>query len=106
MASGLFQLDVDLDFFPTLRLVESGLEYRESGRDSFRIVEGDPLSASVRSTWTIEVGRAEWRTRVETVSTLSADALAFLVTNEINAFEGDSRICAKMHAAVVPRENV
>jgi uncharacterized protein len=104
VGTGVVDLVVDLDFFPSLRLLENGLEYAERGRDEFRIVEGDPLSAHARSTWTIELGRGEWRTRVETSSVLTADAESFRVTNVLDAYEGNARVFSKTWAKGMRRD--
>jgi hypothetical protein len=70
----------------------------------YRIVEGDPLSATTRSERSIAIGRGDWRTRVETVSTMSATAGDYHVTNMLEAYEGDTRVFAKTWHAVIPRD--
>ena len=75
-------------YFGSVRIVGDGLELRERGRDTFAIVEGDPLSAEARSDWSTAVGRGDWRTRVETTSTMTADAEAFRVTNAARRLRG------------------
>jgi hypothetical protein len=106
VATGRWELETDLVYFGSFRLVESGIEYRERGRDAFAIVEGDPLSAEARSEWSISVGRGEWQTRVEASSKLTADAEAFRVTNALDAYEGETRVFAKTWAFAVPRDLV
>jgi putative CocE/NonD family hydrolase len=106
VARGLYELVVDLSYFGARRLSGSGLEYDESGRDTFTIVEGDPLSARARSEWSIGVGRGDWRTRVETSSVMTADASAFHVTNVLDAYEGETRVSAKTWHFSVPRDLV
>jgi uncharacterized protein len=88
------------------RLLDDGLEYREQERDAFRITDGDPLSATVRSDRTFSVGRGEWQTTVAVTSTMSATAAAFLVTNVLDAYEGDWRVFAKTWHIEVPRDFV
>jgi hypothetical protein len=88
------------------RLLGDGLEYREQERDVFRITDGDPLSAMVRCDRTLTVGRGPWRTAVRTTSTMSATAAAFLVTNVLDAYEGDRRVFTKTWHAEVPRDHV
>jgi len=49
------------------------------------------------------LGRGAWRVRVETSSTMSADAEAFYVTNVLDAYEGNTRIFTKTRDFKVPR---
>ena len=86
------------------RLLPDGIEYATTGQETFTIVDGDPLSASVRSERRIELGRGEWRTRVETISTLTADAENFHVTNTVNAYEGSTRVFVRSREFKVRRD--
>jgi putative CocE/NonD family hydrolase len=87
-------------------LDDGGLFYFPQARNEFSIVDGDPLSATVRCENTIVVERGDWRTRVETHSTMTSTRAAFLVTNELEAFEGELRIFAKAWTFEVPRRLV
>ncbi len=88
------------------RLLDNGLEFDYSSTDIFTIVEGDPLSAGVRCERTAKVGRAEWQTKVETSSHMTADAENFHVTNVLNAYEGNTRVFTKSWTATIPRDLV
>jgi putative CocE/NonD family hydrolase len=101
-----FDLGLDLCYFGSFRIEETGLEYSERGKDVFVIVEGDPLSAEARSDWSIEVGRNDWRTRVETRSIMTSDATVFRVRNILDAYEGSARIFTKTWNFSVPRDLV
>jgi putative CocE/NonD family hydrolase len=92
------------DSDPPRRFVRDGLELAEGGVDGYSIVDGEPLSASVTCEWTITLGRGDWRTRVETRTVVTADAEAFLVTNEVDAWEGDVRVHAGARTARIPRD--
>ena len=105
-ASGRWEATVDLAFFGSFRIVEDGLEYREQGRDAFSITEGEPLSACARSTWSIEIGRDAWQTRVEAASTMTGDAESFRVTNSVEAYENDTRVFARTWHFSTPRDLV
>jgi hypothetical protein len=83
-----------------------GLENDDMHTEVFTIREGDPLSASIRCDWTIAIGRGEWRTRIATSSTLSADAGMFYTTNTLDAYEGDTRVFAKTWSCAIPRDMV
>jgi len=88
------------------RLTGDGLEYREHERDVLHITEGEPLSAMVRCERTFAVGRGGWHASVRTASTMSATDTAFLVTNMLDAYEGDRRVFAKTWHSAVPRDCV
>lgn len=88
------------------RFVRDGLERGGSSTDIFTIVEGDPLSTEVRCERTTHGGRGDWRTRVETVSTMTSDAESFRVTNLVDAYEGDTRIFTKTWTFSVARDHV
>jgi hypothetical protein len=104
--SGRWEVAADLVYFGSFRLADNGLEYGERGGDRFAVVEGNPLSAEACSEWSIAVGRGDWRTRVETSSRMTADAENFRVTNSLDAYEGEMRVCAKNWAFAVPRDLV
>ena len=106
VATGRWELAADLVYFGSFRFAGDGLELSERGRDTFAIVEGDPLSAEARSDWSISIGRGDWRTRVETTSRMTADAQAFRVTNALDAYEGEARVFAKTWHFSVPRDLV
>lgn len=103
-ATGAVEIVNDLVYFHPLRFLDTGLEYVDRGRDVYRIVEGDPLSATTRSERSIAIGRGDWRTRVETASTMSATADDYHVTNTLEAYEGATRVFAKTWHAVIPRD--
>jgi predicted nucleic acid-binding protein len=80
------------------------LEDEHSDKTTYRIIEGDPLSASVTCEWMVRTGRGDWQTRVETTSTMTADATHFRVTNVLDAFEGNARVFSKTWHFTVPRD--
>ena len=88
------------------RLLDDGLGYREHERDVYHIVDGAPLSARVECERAFSVGRTDWRVTVRTVSTMSATASSFQVTNVLDAYEGDDRVFARTWNAEVPRDCV
>ncbi|MFN8486522.1 MAG: CocE/NonD family hydrolase [Caldilineaceae bacterium] len=88
------------------RLLPDGIEFDTIGNDTYTIIEGDPLSASVRCERSIQVGRGAWQTRVDGVSTMTADASKFYVTNTLDAYEGNTRIFAKTWTFTVLRDFV
>jgi hypothetical protein len=106
IVAGRWALAADLSYFGSFRIAESGLEYSERGRDTFTVVEGDPLSAEAGSSWSIALGRGDWRTRVETESRMTGDSDVFRVTNVLEAYEGNMRVFAKAWQSSVPRDLV
>jgi len=88
------------------RRLADGLVYEPRVTDVFTIVEGDPLSASVRCERSVAIARGNWRTRVEAVSTMTADTEAFIVTNALDAFEEDRRVFRRTWDARIPRDLV
>jgi hypothetical protein len=88
-----------------VRIGDSGLEYAEKGLVSYRITEGKPLSATAISTQSHLIARDDWRIRVETRSTLSATKDHFVLSNEIDAFEADDRVFARVWRTRVPRDH-
>ncbi len=88
------------------RLSASGIEFDAVSQNLYTITEGEPLSARARSTRTIQIGRADWRTRVETVSEMWADADNFHLTNQLAAFEGDAKVFEEKWTDAIPRDLV
>jgi hypothetical protein len=88
------------------RIAADGLESDDVHTEVFTIREGDPLSACIRCDWSIAIGRGEWRTRIATSSTLSADAATFYATNILDAYEGETRVFAKTWHRAIPRDMV
>jgi putative CocE/NonD family hydrolase len=106
LCEGRRELAFRQDYGGRRRLVASGIEFENVGWDVYTLVDGSPLSASVRCERTSSLGRNGWRVRVETVSTCTADATAFYLTNAIDAYEGDVRVWTRMSTGAVPRSLV
>ena len=102
VGSGRLEIVNDFDFFGCRRLPD-GLEYTEHARDRFTIVRGDPLSAKVECDWVMNVGRGDWRTRVEASASMTSTATHFLVTNAVEAYEGDVRVFVQTRTRAIPR---
>jgi hypothetical protein len=87
------------------RLIGNGVDHESIMSNTFSIVEGEPLSATARSDRSIELGQGEMRVRIETTSTMTSDANAFLVTNVLDAYEGNVRVFGKTRTFTVPRDH-
>ncbi len=88
------------------RRYPDGLEIESGGGTTFSIDEGDPLSAGVRCEHLAKLRRGDWSVRIETTSTMTANADQFLVTNHLEAFEGNARVFTKTSDFAVPRDLV
>ncbi|MGI8878007.1 MAG: CocE/NonD family hydrolase C-terminal non-catalytic domain-containing protein, partial [Candidatus Limnocylindria bacterium] len=89
-----------------IRMPSRGLLIEGNDLDVYTVVEGQPLSACCRAERTTQFSRPGWRIRVETVSTLSADAEDFHLTNTVDAYENGVRVFTKSWDRAIPRENV
>jgi putative CocE/NonD family hydrolase len=103
-ASGRIESVSELSYFGAFELPD-GLVYEESGQDGFSAVEGDPLSAEARSSWEIRIGRDEWQTRIVVASSMRADAEAFHLEDELEAFAGEERVASRRWTAAIPRDH-
>ena len=81
-----------------------GLVFDDRGRDTYAIVEGDPLSAEATSMWELASGRGDWQTRVEAHSRLTSDESDFHVTCSLDAYDGNVRVAARVWEAAIPRD--
>jgi putative CocE/NonD family hydrolase len=86
------------------RLLGRRLEFYSHSRDVYTIVEDDPLSARIRCERTMGLRRGDWSVRVETSSTMSADAETFYITNVIDAYEGHTRVFTQARDFKVARQ--
>jgi hypothetical protein len=79
------------------------MDYRSTEVVSVR--EGDPLSAFQQIRAVTEFQRAKWRTRVETESLMTADAMHFHVSNHMDAYEGETHVFSKSWNQAIPRDH-
>jgi uncharacterized protein len=88
------------------RLPDEGLERERLRVETCSIVEGDPLSASVRSESMLRLERDGWEIRIETRSHMTSEPDRFHLTNSVDAFEGSARVFANARTFTVPRDAV
>ncbi len=86
-----------------VRLMPSELVVGHWGRNTYGIVEGDPLSATVRCERTMEIGRPGWETVTEVDTTMSCDANAFHVVTTLKAHYGDELVAERNWRWSTPR---
>jgi putative CocE/NonD family hydrolase len=103
LATGAVHVEFDwIDHAHTLPA--SGTELSERNVAHYRLVEGDPLSASVAVEVDVGLARGDWRTWVMVRSEMTCDAERFLVTTELDAFEGSARRFARRWSHAIPRD--
>jgi hypothetical protein len=88
------------------RLKDSGIEMDDTHVTTYRIADGDPLSASVRVECSSALGRGAWRTRVQTDSEMTATTTEFVVEHRLDAYEGDEQIRSRSWSLRFPRDGV
>jgi putative CocE/NonD family hydrolase len=103
IGSGRLESVSEMSYFGSFRLAD-GLVYAERGRDSFSVLEGDPLSAEARSGWELEISRGDWQTRLAVESSMHADATAFHLEDRLDAFEGEELVCSRRWTVSVARD--
>ncbi len=101
-ADGLASLETEDDFGMT-RNAAHGLEIGHVVRQRFAIREGDPLSARHEARWLYELGRDDWRVKIETEAVMTCDAHSFFLERRIRAFEGDAVALETSRNETVPR---
>jgi putative CocE/NonD family hydrolase len=88
------------------RHVESGIEYGYTSNLIATIVEGNPLSARVRFERSIDLGRGDWRTRIELTNVTTGDRDTFRVAMVLDAYEGDTRAFTRTWNLAIARDLV
>jgi hypothetical protein len=105
-ATGEHEVAFEWDVGGHRRLVDSGIEMEDTNRTTYRIVDGDPLSAEVEVRCSSALGRGDWRTRVDTYSHMTSTATEFLVTQRLDGFEGDEQVYTRTWEMRFPRDGV
>jgi len=86
-------------------LQDSGVTYAGIGVDRFTIRQGQPSSARVESTYSIELSGTGWATRTEARTVVTATPTEFLVLATLEAYEAEARIFVRSWDAAIPRRN-
>jgi predicted acyl esterase len=105
-ATGTHEIRFEWDVGGHRRLVEHGTEMDDTNVTTYRITDGDPLSAEVHVRCTSALGRDAWRTRVETDSRMTSTATEFHITQRLDAYEGDEPVFTRAWDLVFPRDLV
>ena len=92
------------DDFGRSTSLEHGLTTWGRGRESYRILPHDPLSARQECHWSMETARGDWSTRTETYSAMTASATHWHITGRLEAFEGDAQILVRTWSKKIKRQ--
>jgi hypothetical protein len=72
--------------------------------ETYRVTSGDPASAEGHITYRQSMGRGDWSVRTETRSTLKLTPTEFLVTAELDVYEGDHPTFSTSESFAIPRD--
>lgn len=81
-----------LDDFGRTRDLAHGLETAMVARETWRVREGEPLSARGETHWTVELARGGWSVRTETFAAMRGDADVWRVEARVEAYEGGALV--------------
>lgn len=84
-----------VDDFGRHRIEEHGLITWSCGRENYRILPHDPLSARQECHWSMETSRGDWKVRTETYSAMTASPTHWHVTGRLEAYEGDTQVLVR-----------
>ena len=93
-ASGERRLAIEDDFGRST-VAEHGLTTWGRGREYYRIMPNDPLSARQECHWSMETSRGNWVVRTETYSSMTASKTHWHITGRLEAYEGDTQILVR-----------
>ncbi len=97
--------EVEFDWHGSgIRILATNTEMTEDSITTYRIAEGDPLSATVSCRVSVTLVRPGWNIAVRAQSTMTCDAQQFLVTSTLDAFEDDVRVHARAFTHRFPRD--
>ncbi len=104
LGTGAARLIFDWDCGGRYRFA-NGIEYEDTSVATYSIVEGDPLSATVRVVNTGWHARGDWQISIAATGTMTCTATAFIVTSELEVHEGDARVFARTWTREFPRDH-
>jgi putative CocE/NonD family hydrolase len=99
------EIEVEFDWHASrTRILATDTEMGEHNVTTYRVVEGDPLSATVICHVEVSLARAGWSTRTEAASTMTCEAERFIVTTTLDAFQDGVRVHARTYTHDFPRD--
>ena len=93
-----------VDDFGRQVISDIGLEVYGAGREKYRIMPDDPLSARMETHWTEERKRGKWHIRTETYGKLEATRTHWIVWGKIEAYEGKKKVFEKEFSEHIDRK--
>jgi hypothetical protein len=93
-ATGEVRLSI-VDDFGRSTIAEHGMTIWACGREHYRILPNDPLSAKQECHWTEERQRGDWLVRTETWSAMTASKTHWHVTGRLEAYENDALVWSR-----------
>ena len=88
------------------RHLHTGIEYRETGRETYMIHPDDPNSAVGTCTWTKHYARDEWSADLEAVITVRALQNVWRIEASLKASDADGIVVEKSWSENVDRDLV
>jgi uncharacterized protein len=79
-------------------------EVESYSTERYRLVEGDPLSASAEVTWTWIFQRGDWRMSTQTRTLVTCTETEFVVASTVDAFDGEARVFSRSFNKAIPRQ--
>ena len=86
------------------RIDRIGLELGSTGKTTYHIEEGDPLSAVADLRRTQTMSRDAWQIRIETEMRLSSTRDSFRLQGRLRAAEGETEVCRRDWDRSIPRD--
>lgn len=83
-----------------------GQTHRGTGLARYRITDGDPLSASCETRYTVQIERADGIFTHESEGSLTADATHFTVRMRLRIRENGAEVFARDWHERIPRDHV
>jgi putative CocE/NonD family hydrolase len=80
-----------------------GLEAEARSTERYRIVESDPLSCSAEVTWTWLFSRDAWNVRTEMRTRVTSTRTHFVVTANLEAYEGEKKVFGRAFEEKIKR---
>jgi uncharacterized protein len=93
-----------VDDFGEQELKPHGMIIQATGRETYFIKPGDPLSAVMETHWTEARRRGTWNTRTETYGKMTATKTHWIVWGKIEAFEGKKKVFEKVFDEKIERK--
>ena len=90
----------------TMRFEEICLDVDERADEEYSSVADDFESVRGRTDWTMGFRRGDWDVRTHTRTTLESTETDFVLHAELDAFEGEHRVCSLNWDRTIPRDHV